>query len=164
MRHPFPEATLASRKKRKQARGVGSRKMKILAAIVLAMGATMAAAQEPPPLFSPTGEEAPAAANGARARLGGSVAASEEHERCVDVRIGDEGSFSCLNQELRRQVDQVNPSPNVAPFDAKSQDLKVGAANTSAVRQQYGPNFGRSVFPYRPPSLVYSSPLGRRSP
>jgi hypothetical protein len=30
------------------------------------------------------------------------------------------------------------------------------------VQQQYGQNFGHSVFPYRPPSPVYSSGLGRR--
>jgi hypothetical protein len=140
-----------------------SRKATIVAAIALAIGATTAVAQEPPPLFSVDGGEASAPAGGDHLRLGAPVATSAEQQRCVDVRIGGEGAFSCLNQELRRQVDQVNPNLDVAPLDAKSQDLKVGVANMPAVRQQYGQNFGRSVFPYRPPPLVYSSPLGPRS-
>jgi hypothetical protein len=84
------------------------------------------------------------------------------NERCVDVRIGDAQSFGCLNQKLKRQVDQVNPVPNVAPIDAKSQDIKVGVVNVPGVQQQYGRNFGVSVYPYRPSASVYSSPLGRR--
>jgi hypothetical protein len=73
-------------------------------------------------------------------------------ERCVDVQIGNEGAFGCLNQRLRREVDKVNPSFNLPPIDARSSDVRVGNVNEAAVRQQYGPNYGRSAIPYRPPA------------
>jgi hypothetical protein len=76
---------------------------------------------------------------------------------CTD---GDH-SIGCLNQQMRRQVDQVDPSLNVPPIDAKSPDLKVGVVNIPGVQQQYGQNFGHSVVPFRPPPPVYSSSLGR---
>ena len=86
-----------------------------------------------------------------------------QYQRCVDVEIGENTSISCLNEQLKRQVDQVNPAPgNIPPLDAKSQDLKVGVVNTSAVKQQYGKNYGVSAYPYRPPPLIYSSPLGAK--
>ncbi|WP_375785632.1 hypothetical protein ACE10Z_40265 [Bradyrhizobium sp. Pha-3] len=72
-------------------------------------------------------------------------------------RCGDAGSLGCINERLRKQVDQVNPPvTNTPPIDAKSQDLKVGVVNVPAVQQQYGRNFGVSAFPYRPPAPVYS--------
>jgi hypothetical protein len=80
------------------------------------------------------------------------------HQRCVDVTIGSERSFGCLNETLKRKVDEVNPVPNIPPIDAKSQDLKTGVSNLPAVQQQYGRNFGISAFPYRPPQPVFSSP------
>ncbi|WP_136624119.1 hypothetical protein [Bradyrhizobium centrolobii] len=74
-------------------------------------------------------------------------------ERCVDVQIGNESAFGCLNQKLRREVDKVNPSFNMPPIDARSPDVRVGNVNEAAVRQQYGSNYGRSAIPYRPPSI-----------
>jgi hypothetical protein len=71
-------------------------------------------------------------------------------ERCLDVQIGNEGAFGCLNQKLRREVDKVNPSLNLPPVDARSSDVRVGNVNEAAVRQQYGANYGRSVVPFRP--------------
>lgn len=72
-------------------------------------------------------------------------------------RCGDAASLGCINQRLKKQVDQVNPPvTNTPPIDAKSQDLKVGVVNVPAVQQQYGRNFGVSAFPYRPPAPVYS--------
>ena len=74
-------------------------------------------------------------------------------ERCVDVQIGNEGAFGCLNQKLRREVDKVSPSLNLPPVDTRSPDVRVGNVNEAAVRQQYGSNYGRSAIPYRPPSF-----------
>jgi hypothetical protein len=74
-------------------------------------------------------------------------------ERCVDVQIGGDRAFGCLNEKLRREVDKVNPSINQPPIDARSSDVRVGNANEAAVRQQYGSNYGRSATPYRPPSI-----------
>lgn len=67
-----------------------------------------------------------------------------------------------LNKELRRKVDETNPSLNLPPIDARSQDLKTGIVNIPAVQQQYGRNFGRSVIPYRPSAPTYTAPIGRR--
>jgi hypothetical protein len=50
---------------------------------------------------------------------------------------------------------------NVAPLDARSGDTKVGVINIPGVQQQYGRNFGISVFPYRPASPTFTSPIGR---
>jgi hypothetical protein len=95
--------------------------------------------------------------------IGGERPPLTVHQRCVDVEIGGDKSIGCLNERLKRQVDQVNPGPaNIPPLDARSQDLKVGVVNTSAVKQQYGKNYGISAYPYRPPPLIYSSPMGPR--
>ncbi len=67
-----------------------------------------------------------------------------------------------LNKQLRRKVDETNPSLNLPPIDARSPDLKTGIVNIPALQQQYGKNFGRSVIPYRPGPPVYSAPIGRR--
>ncbi|ABD06935.1 conserved hypothetical protein [Rhodopseudomonas palustris HaA2] len=81
-------------------------------------------------------------------------------ERCGDGAVGNDRALSCLNQRLKRTVDQVNPVMNTPPIDARSSDLKVGTVNIPAVQQQYGSNFGISVVPYRP-NLSFPSPRGR---
>lgn len=83
----------------------------------------------------------------------GGAPTSSTIERCVDVQIGGDRAFGCLNEKLRREVDKVNPSINLPPIDARSPDVRVGNANEAAVRQQYGSNYGRSAIPYRPPSI-----------
>ena len=54
------------------------------------------------------------------------------------------------------------PVTNTPPIDAKSPDIRVGVVNVPGVQQQYGCDFGVSVYPYRPAAPVYSSPLGHR--
>lgn len=88
--------------------------------------------------------------------------ASASPDRCVEVEIGSSRSMNCLNQKLKKEVDKVNPSLNLPPIDARSQDLKVGIVNVPAVQQQYGRNFGVSAIPYRPAPPVFNSPIGRR--
>lgn len=80
--------------------------------------------------------------------------------RCIEVQIGGEKAFDCANEQFKREVERVNPSLNAPPISAGSQDLRTGVANIPAVRQQYGPNFGRSTVPYRP-GTTFSSPLRR---
>lgn len=84
--------------------------------------------------------------------VGGGARPAPTFERCVEVQIGSDGAFGCLNQKLRREVDRVNPSINLPPIDARSPDVRVGNVNEAAVRQQYGSNYGLSAFPYRPPA------------
>ena len=92
--------------------------------------------------------------------IGGAAPPAATHERCVEVEIGRDRSFNCINEQLKRQVDRINPVMNVAPIDATSQDIRVGVVNQAAVQQQYGSNFGRSVIPFRP--VVVVPPLGPR--
>ncbi|WP_246563538.1 hypothetical protein [Bradyrhizobium liaoningense] len=118
-----------------------------LIAIGLLAMATTAAAQSPGPgPINPPPAERPGTI------IGGQPAG--HLERCVDVQIGNESAFGCLNQKLRREVDKVNPSLNLPPVDARSPDVRVGNVNEAAVRQQYGSNYGRSAFPFRPPSVT----------
>ncbi|MBV8513148.1 MAG: hypothetical protein JOZ94_27470 [Xanthobacteraceae bacterium] len=67
-----------------------------------------------------------------------------------------------MNRELKRRVDQVNPTFNTPPLDAASPDPRIGVVNIPGVQQQYGKNFGHSAFPYRPPPPVFTPPLGHR--
>ncbi|MES2194865.1 MAG: hypothetical protein V4517_10635 [Pseudomonadota bacterium] len=90
--------------------------------------------------------------------IGGTGQAAPTFERCIEVQIGSEGSFGCLNQKLRREVDRINPSLNLPPIDARSADVRVGNVNAAAVRQQYGSSFGRSAIPFRPPVPTYVLP------
>lgn len=85
--------------------------------------------------------------------IGGSPTSSTIR-RCVDVQIGGDSAFGCLNEQLRREVDKINPTLNLPPIDARSSDVKVGNANEAAVRQQYGSNYGRSATPFRPPPIA----------
>jgi hypothetical protein len=100
----------------------------------------------------------------AAAASSGSGAATDgtAQERCVDVTAGGEHSFGCINQMLKKKVDQTNPPiTNIPPIDAKSSDLKTGVVNIPGVQQQYGQNFGKSAVPFRPP-VTYGSPLTHR--
>lgn len=79
-------------------------------------------------------------------------------QRCIEVQIGGEKAFNCANEHFKREVERVNPSLNTPPISAGSQDLRTGVANIPSVRQQYGPNFGRSTVPYRPATTFNSPP------
>jgi hypothetical protein len=85
-------------------------------------------------------------------------------ERCIEVEIGGERSpgLSCLNQQLRRAVDRVQPTRNLPPLDATSPAIRVGGFNEAGMREQLGKNFGTSVVPFRPPPPVFAAPLGPR--
>lgn len=74
-------------------------------------------------------------------------------ETCVEVEIGGEKApkLSCLNQQLQKQVESVRPTANIAPLDATSSPaVKLGGYNQTALKQQYGPNYGKSAIPWRP--------------
>ncbi|ABD88541.1 hypothetical protein [Rhodopseudomonas palustris] len=90
--------------------------------------------------------------------IGGTKAVTTPYERCVEVEIGGQNALGCLNQKLRREVERVSPSFNLPPIDARSPDVRVGNANEAAIRQQYGSNYGRSIYPFRPPPPVYVMP------
>jgi hypothetical protein len=104
------------------------------------------------------GSNAAPAANGA---AGASAPAAGTIDRCVEVEIGSSKSMDCLNEQLKREVDRVNPTVNLPPIDARSPDTEVGVINIPSVHQQYGRNFGVSAVPFRPAPLVFP-PLGGR--
>ncbi|WP_426418691.1 hypothetical protein [Bradyrhizobium genosp. A] len=120
-----------------------------LAACLVATMAIPVMAQAPGPLNPPA--TSPAGPREGTIVGGGT---SSTVQRCVDVQIGGNSAFGCLNEKLRREVDKVNPSLNLPPIDARSSDVRVGNANEAAVRQQYGSNYGRSATPFRPPPIA----------
>lgn len=83
---------------------------------------------------------------------------------CVEVEIGDDKApaFGCLNRQLQEHVEIVRPPANVPPNGVESPAVRLGGYNQQALRQQYGPNFGKSVVPYRP-AQTYANGL-RRTP
>jgi hypothetical protein len=102
--------------------------------------------------------------SGAEIIIGSSKPSVAPYEgTCVEVEIGGEPSppLSCLNRKLRRDAERAQPPVTVPSIDAKSQDVRVGVVNQSALRQQYGTSFGVSVFPQRP-AQNFVPPAGRR--
>jgi len=79
-------------------------------------------------------------------------------ESCVEVEIGGAKALDCINRKLKREADRVTALKNIPPADAKTQDIHLGIVNVPAVKQQYGPNFGNSVVPFRP-SRTFTPPL-----
>jgi hypothetical protein len=140
-------------------------KAAVFAIPLSALVAMPAFAQERPPQPEIIIGDAPRTDDRRQPGAGGAAGGREtgRFERCVDVVIGSEKSFGCLNEKLKRQVDRVNPPiTNTPPLDARSQDIKIGVVNTPAVQEQFGKNFGVSAFPYRPPPPVFSVPPGHR--
>jgi hypothetical protein len=81
-------------------------------------------------------------------------------ESCVDVRIGDELSYACLNQELEKLAPMKRYSAEQdSPYSAGSPAPVVGTFNQAATRERLGNNFGKSVVPQRPPAPVYTPQL-----
>jgi hypothetical protein len=113
---------------------------------------------------APVGAQAPAGSAGPPTErresiiIGGKPPPAATFERCIEVEIGGDHALGCLNQQLKREVERVNPSINAPPLDARSPDVRVGNVNDAAVRQQYGSNYGRSVYPFRPPPPVFTLP------
>ena len=111
---------------------------------------------------APVVAQAPDRGNGPSGRpetiIGGGQPPAPTFERCVDVQIGGDNALGCLNQKLKREVERTNPSINLPPLDARSPDVRVGNVNEAAVREQYGSNYGRSVYPYRPQAPTYAAP------
>jgi hypothetical protein len=93
--------------------------------------------------------------------IGGAPAPRPSFDGCVEVEIGKDRSFGCLNRQLRSEVDKIKPTIPAPPVDARSSDLKTGVVNIPAIQQQYGRNFGISVIPHREPS-IYRGPLPLR--
>ena len=119
--------------------------------LILAAALVLALPAAPAPAFaqSPDAEVAPAPPR-RETIIGGATAGLPDLQSCVDVEIGGSRSFGCLNERLKQAVERAHPGINAPPLDARSSDIRAGTANTGAVKQQYGPNYGISVVPWRP--------------
>jgi hypothetical protein len=142
-------------------RGFGGRTYAIATAVLLTLAPVLAARAQvgpapPESTLLPEIQVRPPSAlpKGAGTNNQGGAGASDKE--------GDAKSLERLNRELKRKVDQVNPTFNTPPFDATSPDPRIGIINIPGVQQQYGKNFGNSAFPYRPPPPVFTPPLGHR--
>jgi len=132
-------------------RKIGRTRTAVLAACAVLAATASAAAQAPGGNPDPSMERP-------RITVGGGASPAPTLDRCVEVEIGGDRAFGCLNQKLRREVDQINSAINLPPIDARSSDVRVGNVNEAAVRQQYGSNYGRLAFPYRPPAPNFVLP------
>ncbi|HYZ31942.1 MAG TPA: hypothetical protein VE684_06620 [Crenalkalicoccus sp.] len=82
---------------------------------------------------------------------------------CVDVRVGQENYYDCLNRQLRESVPPAASRRSAAdvPYPVDSPPNQLGGFTLQGTRQQLGDNFGRSVVPQRPPQDFGPAPLVR---
>lgn len=71
---------------------------------------------------------------------------------CVEVEIAGERTpdYACLSDALRGAVAATRPVASLPTVGRQPGPNAVGLITPTEVRQQYGPNFGTSVVPYRP--------------
>jgi hypothetical protein len=117
--------------------------------VALVLAAAPALAQDP-------------AGNKSGVFIGGTATPSAPADQtCVEVEIDGQKApaYSCINQRLQQQVEQVQPVANVPPLDASSPAVAVHGFNQTALQQQFGQNFGKSVVPFRPPAPTFNNSL-----
>jgi len=78
---------------------------------------------------------------------------------CVDVRIGTDAFYNCLNSELQALVPRQRLSSRDTPWPATQPANEVGTFSLPAIKERMGTAFGNSVIPQRPPPPVYPPPL-----
>lgn len=76
-------------------------------------------------------------------------------QTCVDVRIGEDRFYDCLNQRLRAAVPGAEARPDAAsaaPYSAAGTPSHAqGLFNEQALRQRLGSAYGHAARPQRPP-------------
>jgi hypothetical protein len=92
---------------------------------------------------------------------GATHALAAEQQSCVDVQVGSERYYHCLNEQMQRVPRDPSSAAKDAPLTARSPDPAVGSFNQSAAHERLGSSFGKSVVPQRPAPPVFSSPLVR---
>jgi hypothetical protein len=125
----------------------------VIIAILLAFAGGALFAHDEPPASAPAEDLPPPPGT-----LTAKTPDAEDVESCVEVEIGGSKALDCINRKLKRDAEKVAPMKNLPPVDATSQDIHLGIVNTPAIKQQYGPNFGKSVVPYRP-TRTFTPPL-----
>jgi hypothetical protein len=90
----------------------------------------------------------------------GSAAATATEGPCVDVRIGAERSYDCVNAQLSRTIPPRRFSAgDELPVPATVPGPAAGTFNQGAAAEQLGNAFGHSTRPQRPPPPVYAAPV-----
>ena len=81
---------------------------------------------------------------------------------CVDVRIGSDRFYDCVNHDLRGMVPKRRFSAEDLPYPADAPPTVLNLFNQAATRQRLGTAFGHSAYPQRGPAPVLVPPsLGR---
>lgn len=97
--------------------------------------------------------------------LAGPSWAQSAEQTCVDVRVGDQRSYDCINSALARVARAAHGPTDPGTLSATSPPQAVGTFDRAATAERMGNTFGRSVLSQRPPRPVYLSPLiGARTP
>jgi hypothetical protein len=86
--------------------------------------------------------------------------ASSGEAPCVEVRIGTEPSYACLNALIAKAIPQRRfAAGSDLPIAATIPAPAAGTYNTAASAEQLGTAFGHSTQPQRPPAPRYPAPL-----
>lgn len=78
---------------------------------------------------------------------------------CVDVRIGAEQFYDCLNQDLQRTVSAWHAPVLGEEVHPDSPAPATGSFNRAATQERLGSAFGHSLQPQRTTTAVPSPPL-----
>lgn len=101
----------------------------------------------------PGGRAAAALAAALLLLLGGAARAEgQAASTCVDVRIGDDRYYDCLNRLLKESVPPQGgrpPGAELPSLSATSPPNQVGTVTQGATRQMLGTSYGTSLVPQR---------------
>jgi len=89
--------------------------------------------------------------------------AQDDHQTCVDVTIGDQRSYSCLNEQMKHFTEQHRASAlGDAPYTAGAPSQQTGTFNQAATKERLGNAFGYSAIPQRPAPQPFPGPINSR--
>lgn len=80
-------------------------------------------------------------------------------QTCVDVTIGADRSYGCLNATLERMVAQAHRHVRTTLPGVDSPPAAIGLFSDAAVHEHLGANYGRSAFPPPVPRSNAVNPL-----